>query len=136
MELVGYLDVLARLDFTGIPAILSNNLFLVGDILDPMDVLSPASSHLTFDGVWGEASKNQDRGAPAGGVVDSGAKTLRSNINVDNDALRFVCEPVSHQHEQESAEAGGMLTAHSHQPWRALPSRRCTVSEVGALQRR
>ena len=35
------LDVLAALDLSDVPAVLGDNLFLIRDILEPVDVLGP-----------------------------------------------------------------------------------------------
>jgi hypothetical protein len=67
------LDIASSLDLSGIPTVLAYDLLLIGHILNPVDVLCPASSVLALDSVWTEASKDQHWSSSARGVVYCGS---------------------------------------------------------------
>jgi hypothetical protein len=60
-RIYSYLDIAASLDLTSISTVLCNNLFLIWDILDPVDVLGSATSMFSFDGVRRQTGEYQDR---------------------------------------------------------------------------
>lgn len=87
-----HLDILARLDFARISAVLLDNLLLVGHILDPMNVFRSAATHLAFDGKRRQAGKDENGSTSTRGIVHSGSKTLGSYVDVHNDALGLACQ--------------------------------------------
>jgi hypothetical protein len=72
-----------------IPTILSHDLSLVRNVLDPMNKLRPATSHLALLGEWRQAGKDEDGDATAGGIVYSGSETLSADVDVYEDGLRL-----------------------------------------------
>lgn len=95
------LDVGARLDLTGVAAVLRDNGLLARHVLHPVDVLGAAAAVLAVEGNGGEAGKDEDGRAAGRGVVDGRGEGLRADVDVDNDALRLARETgvaVSHGH--------------------------------------
>jgi hypothetical protein len=82
-----YLDVLSDFDLPCISAILFDNLFLVWHILNPMNVLGSAASHLAFHGTRTQACKDQDWSPSSGSIMHSSSQTLCTNINMDDHTL-------------------------------------------------
>jgi hypothetical protein len=93
------LDVSPSLNFSGVSTVLTDDLFLVRNILNPVNVLRPAASVLSFDSVWTETGKDEDWCSAARCVVDRGSQALGSDVDVHDNALWFAGQtsvPVGH----------------------------------------
>src|SRR5690606_37693352 len=82
-----YLRNLPSPNLIVIPTILSHNLSLVWNILNPMDKLRPASSHLAFLCERRQAGKDEDWDATARGIVHGSSETLSADIDMNKDGL-------------------------------------------------
>lgn len=83
------LHVPSPLDFSSVPTVLTDDLFLIRNILNPVDVLRPAASILSFDCVWAEPGKDEDWSPTARCVMDSSPQALSADVDVDDHALWF-----------------------------------------------
>jgi hypothetical protein len=106
------LDVPARLYFASISAILRHNLLLVWYILYPVNVLCPASAHLTLYREGRQASEDQHRRATARCIMYGSSEALCSNVDVHNDALRLASQSGVAVGHRKSNHLGKLALGH------------------------
>ena len=104
------LDIDAPLNLSSISTILSHDLFLIGHILDPMDldnlldlmarkygfdfdyIFRAAPSQLSIAAVGAHSRKDEHWRAATRSIVDSSSEALSTNIDMDDDTLRLACQ--------------------------------------------